>query len=397
MLLHSGVQNRGGGIPTILALLLNAFLALFLADAGISALDELGFAASGLHLLAWIRGPLAMLTLLASPAVFLLPIAFQRVPRSVFVPLALFSPAYTLLGMPLAYWLGWDNYGMVQTTVAQALLGVAALALMRRHTGGRLWLVAGDLGPPLVALGPTLRMVAFTLLVVLPGLLGSFVGLCERCLDRFTGGFMELHWDGLQLVERVYTHANSEVRLVGMMHIGDRGSYAALVETFDRPDTLVLAEGVRDEYELLGRGLPYERVAERAGLASQQDLASYRPGIRQRNADVDVSDLSEGTLRQLKLTTRIVDDEGFDFEALLDLLLYSVESTEDDLDVFWKDVIELRNSVLIGHLHRAVLEEPVVVVPWGAAHLPGIQQELYSMGYELELERRHPLLSWAGE
>jgi len=397
MLLHSISPRTGDRITTILAVLLNLYLVVFLADAGVSVLDELGFAATGLHLLAWLRNPLATLAVLGGPGVYLLAVVFRSVPR-LFVPIALFPGAVMLMGLPLAYWRGWDNYGTAQISIAQALLGLATLALLWRRSGGRPWLRAGDLPGPVFSFAPALRMVAFTLLLLLPGTLVCFVGLCERCLDHFTGGFVRLQWYGFELVERVYDLDDSRVRLVGMMHIGEQQAYEALVSSFDHPDVLVLAEGIRDEQELLGSGrLHYEAVAARTGLATQRDLQSYRPGIRLRNADVDVSTMSDSTLGYLKVSMRVMGDDGIDLEAVLDLLLHSTETTEADQELFWYDVIDHRNAVLLEHLLVAVTEVPVVVVPWGAAHLPFIEGELLDMGYRRGDERVHPLVTWVGE
>jgi hypothetical protein len=376
--------------------LLNLYLGLFLADCGLSVLDELGVALSGRHLLGWARNPVAMLTVLGALPAYGLVVLFRPVPRWVFAPLAVTPLAIMLLGLPLAYWLGWERYGMAQVTAAQTGLGLLAVWLLRRRTG-RLWLVAEDLPGPLFTLGASLRMVAFTLLLLLPASTLAFVGLCERCLDRFTGGFVQVRWQGVELVERRYVQDDSEVRLVGMMHIGDHEAYEALVATFDQPEVLVLAEGVTDEQSLLGGQMHYEAVAEKAGLATQQRLESYRPGLRIRHADVDMSEMSESTQDTLRLTTRLFGDDGLDPQALMELMNMSAETSAEVQERFWRDVIDLRNEVLLGHLRAVVDEEAVVVVPWGAAHLPEIEQALFAMGYRLDQERSHPLLSWAGE
>ena len=380
-------------IPALLALLLNLYLALFLADAGVSVLDELLRAVTGQHLLGFLRNPLAMLAVLAGPPCYLLVVVSRAAPRAVFVPLALFPPLLMVLGLPIAYWLGWPDYGMVQATTAQAALGLLAVVLLRVRFG-RPWLRAEDLPGPLFAFGPSLRMVAFTLLLVLPGTLVAFVGVCERCLDRFTGGFVRVGLSGLELVERSYSRGDSTVRLLGMMHIGEESTYQAIAASFDHPDVLVLTEGVSDEQGLLGERMHYEAVADSTGLVNQQTFDSYRPGLRLRNADVDVSAMSESTQHLLRLTTTLVDDDGVNIPVLLELFELSAETTEADQEVFWHDVIDLRNGVLIEHLEVAVGEAPVVVVPWGAAHLPELEQLLLDWGYRPGAEQHIPLLWW---
>ncbi len=395
-MLLSSRRASGGPIPAVLAILLNLYLGLFLVDCGLSVLDELGFAFSGQHLLGWLRNPVALLTLLGALPTYGLVVLFRPVPRAVFVPLAILPLALMVLGLPLAYWLGWEHYGLAQVTAAQTAVGLLAVARLRWRTG-RPWLRAEDLGGPLFSPGASVRMVAFTLLVLLPGSLGAFALLCERSLDRFTGGFVRVRWHGVDLVERRYRCEPSEVRLVGMMHIGEHAAYEALVASFDRPEVLVLAEGVTDERALLGGRLHYEAVAEQAGLATQRQLESYRPGLRVRHADVDLGEMSESTQQTLRLTTRIFGDDGLDIEALLALLGSSSQTSAEAQERFWYDVIELRNEVLFEHLLEAVREEPVVVIPWGAAHLPDMEQRVLGLGYRMTEERLHPLLRWAGE
>ncbi len=394
MLLHSRSHCTGARIPTVLAILLNLYLALFLADAGISVVDELGFGLTGFHLLGWLRNPVAGLVVLGGLPVYLLAVLSRAVPR-VFVALALFPLAAMVLGLPLAYWLDWPNYGMAHVTVAQVSLGLGAVLALRLRTG-RPWLWAEDLRAPLFSVGAFLRMVAFTLLLVIPGFSVSFVGLCERCLDRFTGGFVRVTPQGLELVERVYTRGDSTVRLLGMMHIGDESAYEAIAASFDHPDVLVLTEGVSDEQGLLGERMHYEAVADSTGLVSQRPFDSYREGLRLRNADVDVSVMSATTQRYLRLTTTLLDEDGVNVEVLTQLFALSGETTEADQDAFWYDVIDLRNGVLIDHLRAAVDEAPVVVIPWGAAHLPEIERELLAWGYSAGSEQRIPLLWWGG-
>jgi len=395
-LLCSPTPVPGERIPAVLALLLNLYLALFLADAGISALDELGRAATGHYLLGWLRNPVAWLAVMAGPGIYLLAVLFRCVPRAVFVPLALFPPLMLVLGLPLAYWLDWPNYGMTHVAGFQVLLAAWGVLFVRRRTGGRWWLRPEDLSLPSFSLGALLRMAAFTVLVVLPGSLGSCVGLCERSLDRFTGGYVEVGLSGVELVERAYTRGDSTVRLLGMMHIGDEATYQAIADSLDDPDTLVLTEGVSDEQGLLGERMHYETVADRTGLVSQRPFDSYREGLRLRNADVDVSAMSERTQLTLRLTTTMFDADGLNLPALLELIELSGETTEADQELFWYDVIDLRNAVLIEHLEQAVLEAPVVVVPWGAAHLPAIEDELLSWGYAPGDERRYQLMRWGG-
>jgi hypothetical protein len=395
MLLCSPGSPPGPTIRAALAILLNLSLAAFLADAVLSVVDELGFLLAGAYLLAWIRGPVAGMVVLGSLPLCALIVLCQRVPRAIFLPVALYPLAALFHGPLLVYWVVGRADAMGLISAGQLAVALWSLVVMRRRLG-RPWFVEEDFGEPLFALGPTLRMLALTL-IILPAVAGlSLLALGERGLDRFTGGYVVVHRGGLDLVERGFHKPDSVVRLVGMMHIGQEHSYQELVASFDRPEVLVLAEGVTDEGNILGlgRGEGYRGLAEQVGLSNQRDLTSYRPSIRQRHADLDVAELSPSTQRLLRRTLHAFGAEGVDTEALLTLLTSSEDLTPEVQERFWYDVIDRRNEVLLGHLRAAVEEEPEVVIPWGAAHLPAVEREVRAMGYELVEERRHPLLRW---
>ncbi len=378
----------------MLARLLNIYLLLFLADTGLSLADEAGSLATGAHPLAWPRDFVATLVMLASLPLYALMLLTPRVPRLIFLPLALFPLLAVLLVVPLACWQEWSGYGSLQITLAQAAVAGFSLWLLWRRTGGRLLFRHEDLHGPFWAWRSSLGLAAGSFFLLLPLSLGAFLGLLERCIDCATGGFVDVRFYGLELVERVYERHDRRVRLVGMMHVGDESAYRALAESFDGDGVVVLVEGVTDRGGLLGRGRGYKRVAEKLGLDAQRDLRSYHPSLELRHADVDVSDFAPSTVEMLRLSGALFDERGFSPAGLLEIVQANADFSEADEERFWVDVVDARNDVLAGHLRRAIEEYSVVVVPWGAAHLPGIQDEVLAMGFGVVEERHHSLFSW---
>lgn len=127
-------------MDAVLVTLANLFLGRFALDTGLSLLDEALCAALGGHPLALVRNPVALLVLLASLPLWLLMLLSPRIPRGPFVPLALFSPLYVPLGLPLAYAAGWlTGEDAWQLSLLQAAAFAWAAALLQAR-GGRPWL-----------------------------------------------------------------------------------------------------------------------------------------------------------------------------------------------------------------------------------------------------------------
>ena len=58
------------------------------------------------------------------------------------------------------------------------------------------------------------------------------------------------------------------------------------------------------------------------------------------------------------------------------------------------DLIGRRNTHLIGEMNAALVEFDLVVAPWGALHLPGIERALLESGFSEVARRDRRLLSW---
>ncbi len=377
----------------VLAVLLNAFWVAFVADTAISIVDELLLVVTGLHLLAWLRGPVAGVVLLASLPLYGTMALTPRIPRRLVAPLALFAPGYVLLGMPLAYWRGWSDHGNLQFCLAQLALVVLAGLLLHRRCG-RPWFTESGLRGPLFSWRSSLGFSAATLLLVAPALGLCFLLLCERCMDRFTAGYVRLGPAGLDLKQNVFERDGQRVHLLGMIHIGEPDAYVDMLRRLPMEDATVLAEGVSDRELLLDSGLCYQELAEKVGLDAQQSFERYAWGLHIQQADVDVSDFSPDTVRMLNLVSQIQCAEVFDLHWLLAYLEASAEMDPAQTERFWHEVINMRNEHVAGRMRQELGTYRQVVIPWGAAHMPGLEVQVLAEGFELEETHHHRLIDF---
>jgi len=224
-------------------------------------------------------------------------------------------------------------------------------------------------------------------------------------IEVVSHGFVQVGLAGVSLDDRHYQRDGREIRLVGMMHIGDPERYRALTRSFALESTIVLAEGVSDEKGRIASTLHYGKAARAIGLAPQEDLESYLtedegpdaaapewPVVRR--ADVDASSFSPDTIEMVRWAAEVWDAE--DLPTALRLLVRGAREHPELSRAFFTDVVDKRNEHLVGEIERALGEEyERVIVPWGALHLPGIEETVLSWGFAETSRETHPLFAWS--
>lgn len=289
------------------------------------------------------------------------------------------------------------------------LVCVGLLLQWMLRTAGRPWLLSTDLQ----SLRPRARRrVAALSLVALFGIpllaAGYAVVAILAWLQLATQGFVSFDLAGVDLADRRYTRGDQEVRLVGMMHVGERDRYRELVKSFIAEDTVVLYEGVTDDQQLMDASIDYAGAASALGLEAQHDLESYLEDIEPaevegvslaewpvlRHADLDMSQFSAQTRAFVARAASLWRSESL-VDALSDYLRwFEAEGGDELFGVIEEDLIERRNAHLLSEMGEAFVEFDRVVVPWGALHLPGIERSLLSGGFS-EVERsEHRLILW---
>jgi hypothetical protein len=203
------------------------------------------------------------------------------------------------------------------------------------------------------------------------------------------------------LADRLYTRDDREVRLVGMMHLGEGDAYRNLVAGFGSPSTVVLAEGVSDEQGLLDVPLSYEQIAAVIGLEEQGAMAEYLAESHDgelpewpvvRHADVDLSTFDPTTREWLGRIASVWSSDS----PLAELMqLQRRMSAQGDVwAVISRDILDRRNAHLLTEIDVALEEFQRVIVPWGALHLSVIESSLIEQGFEPTDSQLRRFVSW---
>ena len=166
-----------------------------------------------------------------------------------------------------------------------------------------------------------------------------------------------------------------------MMHIGEKRAYDDLYASFgERENTLVLTEGVSDEQNLIGLTSGYGRVAARMGLEQQAPIVEK--GFTVRNSDVDVSRFRESSIELLRHSFSIwqADNPAVAYAEMS--MNYAGADPAELYPPLYADIVTLRNEVILEHIHEGEPEFDRIVVPWGAAHLRGVEEMLEAEGWK---------------
>ncbi|PNU20096.1 hypothetical protein C2E25_09280 [Geothermobacter hydrogeniphilus] len=380
-------------------ILANLFMWMFLADGCLSVIDELLAYNSGVH------GLLGVRTLVAFSVVVLAIIVYgamffdRRLPKLILLPQSLFA-IWGMTGLwPLSFFILSDNLG-VMIAGLQVSLGLLPFFVLRGEGRGLLLRPERFFGRGF-SVGNLLLGVAGTLFVV-PLLLVSFAGAgTVEAINNATAGFMRVDARGISMQERVYRRGDKTVRLVAMIHVGDQSYYDQLAASVAAPHTLVLAEGVSDRGGLLTAAYSYDRVASLLGLSTQRQMPmkgrlidpdelrgkgekgnSQGPDILR--ADVDLSDFDPRTVEFLNMLGRDVfssDDLASGLRTYNAWINRNMD--QERYARLMDDILTRRNRTVLDYLGQALDKYDVIVIPWGALHMRGIEEGVLARGFRL--------------
>jgi hypothetical protein len=383
----------------------NALLALCAVDALLSLCDEALRAALGVQWLALPRSALAELAFSGLASTVPVMLATPRLPVPVFVPLTIATFWLTLGAAPLPLWIASAPLLSVTGCLIQLVAVALAFTVVRTLNGGRGWWFT-ESGPerPAFAWRHSLAFGAALCSLGPLAAIGYGAVALATWAQIVTHGFIHFGLEGVSLADRHYRRDGQEIRLVGMMHIGDPEAYRSLTRSFARESTVVLEEGVSDREERLASALHYGRAARALGLAAQEDLSAYLvdgkaalpetlPWPIVRHADVDASAFSAETIACIRWASQVWEAEDL-ASALREILRGAQERGPEQLAAFQAEVLGLRNEHLVKEIQRALGEYEHVVVPWGALHLPEIEKAVLSMGFSETSREQHPLFAW---
>jgi hypothetical protein len=144
-------------------------------------------------------------------------------------------------------------------------------------------------------------------------------------------------------------------------------------------------EGVTDNKNLLTNHISYKRMARSLGLAEQHEKFAPSRGEKVR-ADVDIDQFATNTIDLLNLVMYI-HAKGLNAETVLKLAQYTPPPNFQDQ--LFNDLLVNRNRHLLEEIHTRLLETDNIMVPWGAAHMPGLAREIQKSGFHLEDTREY--------
>ncbi|RYD21374.1 MAG: hypothetical protein EOP88_11630 [Verrucomicrobiaceae bacterium] len=372
-------------MKTLLSGFLSLTLVAFLASALVALASDTLIVIFDNHLLAKAAAGLAVPVVLMTLFIYLLMALTPMVPKRFFLPLTLCGPLTALAALPLfiyfypqAKWIVW---GM---SLVQVVAGVVLMRLIARSWKWR-WphFPANRLESPGFRWRNTLGFSAANLLVALPALVLYVAGCGVVAVSHFTEDFVSLSPSGVTMQVRTYTRDDGKkVELVPMSHIGDKDFYQILSESF-APTATVLLEGVSDKEHILTEKVGYAKTAEDLGLAEQQK--EFKPKGELVPADVDLSQFSKTSLDYLKKTLDL-HSKGIN-AATLPVLM---ETPPPDLpEKLLHDLLTLRNAHLLQVMEERLKTSDHIIVPWGAAHMPGISAGVLKAGFRLEDKEDH--------
>lgn len=368
----------------------NLFLLVFALDAVVSVLDD-SLAAGGFHALAWLRTLVAVLTVLLSLPTFALLALAPALPRRALLPPVLFALWAGIGAPPLsaAY-----DASVLSGWLSLAQLAIAGLAFLgvRRWNGGEGWLLGPALEGAAFDRAHFLRFTATTVVLAPLVVVGLMVSSGALWIRAQTDHFLSLGLGGVYAQERTYVRGDKTVHLIAMVHLGDASFYRAVMESIPGGDTLVLAEGVSDDTGLLTDFPAPGELAELAasvGLTSQAELAM---GDFER-ADVDVSDLSEETIRFLNALGSAIRADTL--REGIELYVRHTETLEpEDVEEIMHDIVEVRNQHVLDRLARLLDNHERFALPWGALHMPGLEAGVLALGFTPAATQTRPVIAF---
>lgn len=379
----------------------NLFMGLFLFDGCLSVVDELLRYNTSDDGLLGLRMLVAFVVVTLAFIVYIGLLFDRRLPKLVLLPQTLFA-FWGVTGLwPLPFFYLSDNLGVIVAGL-QVSLGLLPFFILRGGTG-RGGLLKSDRFKGAGFSGRNLLFGILATLVIVPVFLVIFAGAgALELVQNSTAGFMSIDARGITMQERIYKRGDKTVRLTSMIHIGDQDYYDRFAASVDSPRTLILAEGVSDRDGLLTKKFSYEKLAGLLGLSSQQQMPLQgdviepadldhpadkdnltRPKIL--HADVDLSDFDAQTVELLNALGR----DLFGGDDLAEGILTYNEWVEQNMtqaryETLMYDVLTRRNQVVLHFLEKALESYDVVVIPWGALHMRGIEEGVKARGFRLK-------------
>ena len=381
-------------MPQLFAILLSLCLGLFLADAFLSLADASLILFSGLHTLSAISGLVSFFSVVMAVGIYCLIGLTPMVPKRLFLPLPLFYVLSTLALCPVViYWYGCIQQIVWVISACQVILGLLILNCSQGGFKVHWPLVSrGQIGIRCFSCWNLSAFLVINIFVLMPAVIIYLFYCAATAVDHFSDGFMALRPGGFTVQVRKYVRNDGKmIELFPMSHIADASFYQQVSQTFPT-NSIILMEGVTDNENLLTNKLSYKRAAKSLGLTEQKQEFNPTNG-EMVAADVDVDQFSANTIGLLNLVT-LIHSKGLDSGTLLQLMQYApAPGFEKQL---FDDLLTKRNQHLLGEIHSYLEQSDNIMVPWGAAHMPGIAKEIQKAGFHLDEAHEYQVIRFHG-
>lgn len=264
------------------------------------------------------------------------------------------------------------------------------------------------------------------LLLVVVGV-GALVAAIPTYIEKESRGYLHFAANGLEVRETVMRKGDNEVRLVGMVHIGEPEFYRQLYAGIPA-QALILAEGVTDRENRMKAKPSYDNAARGLGLQSQGEFQSLlagsnvvqdeaapaaAPGAPPQPpaaavqgqppappaapgkpfvvfADIDVSELSPATLSFIEAAGSIFQSATLS-EAAEKYMALTGRFTEPEVRAVMEELVVKRNEHAMAAFDRHEARFKLIYLPWGALHMPDFEDRLVKRGYRIASSRMLPI------
>ncbi len=378
----AGPKPNAGSGRKALAIVLSIFVALFLADALASLADDALSVLFGVHVLSILRGLVSIFGLLVAIVIYGMMGLTPMIPKRVFLPLTLFYLFAELAVIPfMIYYYRRIPEVVLGISICQVILAAGILHALQGGFKFRWPLVGEDwLGGRGFSWRNLVVFLLANIFLLMPAIM-VYLFVCAACAaGHFSEGFLALRPGGITVQARKYVRNDGKtIELFPMLHVAESDFYRQVLQSFPT-NSVILMEGVTDSKNLLTNKISYKRMATALGLGEQHQEFKPPQGEMVR-ADVDIDQFTTNTIDVLNLVM-FIHSKGLNPETLLALLQF--KQPPDLQEELFDDLLKKRNAHLLREIRARLSQSKHIVVPWGAAHMPGLAKEIQSEGFRLE-------------
>ena len=389
------LADKPSGGRKFLAFLLSLFLGLFVASGLFSVLDDSCVLMWGLHAFTVLSGIFTLFAMLMALLVYVLLGVIPAIPKRIVLPVLAFIALSLLATLPATiYFYKWILQYDLICSCAVVVFGLGLIFRLQRGRTAHWPLVAVEqLGTRPFRWRNLVVFLLLNIFVLLPVVVIYVGGCANLAVTRFSKGFVSFRPAGVILQARKYTRDDGKtILLFPMSHIAESDFYRNVAQSVST-NSVVLLEGVTDEKNLLPQGISYNRAAKALHLSEQHEDFNLKQGQLVR-ADVDVSAFSSNTLALLRIVMRM-HTEGLNAYTLPALLEYT--PTETDEEQLFDDLLVNRNAHLLQELRTRLTTSNDFIIPWGAAHMPGLAAGIQQDGFHLVGTRNFVSIRFGGK